>query len=177
MVTTVPKKNKLFLIIPPFFEEKEKKDLKWTTVKLSEIRDKQNRLEACVYDIEVKKAFKLVENCKYKLKRLFGNDGFTKNSFYPGRFKRIYCGSNHGEPFFLPSQLNEINPKPSKFISNKTKFDFKELKIKEGQLLLTRSGTIGNIAISNKTFNNKLFSDDVIRCSFDFYFVKNIFTF
>ena len=41
-----------------------------------------------------------------------------------------------------------------------------ELRLKENTLLLTRSGTIGNISYVSKTLAGRVFSDDVIRVTF-----------
>lgn len=41
-----------------------------------------------------------------------------------------------------------------------------ELRLKENTLLLTRSGTIGNISYVSKTLAGCVFSDDVIRVAF-----------
>ena len=71
-----------------------------------------------------------------------------------------------GVPFFLPSQLGEIHPKPSKYISEKTYKSIKGIEIKPNSLLLSRSGTIGKCAISSRTTIGKVYSDDVIRVFF-----------
>lgn len=97
-----------------------------------------------------------------------GQDSFTQIAYYPNRFKRIYLPKNKESiPFYLPSQLNEIYPKPGKFISSITDTCIEELKPKINTILLTRSGTIGNCSYVSKTLANKVFSDDVIRISFN----------
>jgi len=141
-------------------------ELKWCTVNLSEVMNNGFRLEASVYEIEGRHAWEVLEECKYKLIPLLGTNGIIKQAFYPSRFKRIYVEKKYGIPFFLPSQILEINPKPAKYISPVTDADIEELKIKKDTLLLTRSGTIGNCAIASKTLQNKVFSDDIIRISF-----------
>lgn len=141
-------------------------ELKWCTVNLSEAMNNGFRLEASVYGIEGRHAWEVLEKCKYKLIPLLGTNGIIKQAFYPSRFKRIYVEKKYGIPFFLPSQILEINPKPVKYISPATDADIEELEIKKGTLLLTRSGTIGNCAIASKTLQNKVFSDDIIRISF-----------
>lgn len=140
--------------------------LKWSGISLSEVLNKKDlRLEASVFKIEAKHAREILKRCKWKVKNLCGEEGFVSNSFYPGRFKRIYVDKKYGVPFFMPAQVNEIYPKPVKFISIKTQVNFDELKLKKGDILLTRSGTIGNCTIVTKTIENGVFSDDVIRIS------------
>ncbi len=140
--------------------------LKWCTIKINEIIEKDFRVDAGVFSIEAKHAYEIVQNNSLGYVRLLGEDGLIEEAFYPNRFKRIYVEKEYGEEFYLPSQINEINPKPSKFISSKTKCNLEELKLKEKTLLLTRSGTIGNCTIVSETLKNKIFSDDVIRIKF-----------
>jgi len=140
-----------------------KDELKWCSVSLSEVVNMGKRFEATIFDIEAKLAREIIVNCKWEKALLNGSDSLLKKSYYPGRFKRIYCDSNNGVPFYLPSQMSEIYPKPEKYISGLTKCNLSELKMKFGDILLTRSGTIGNLTIVSRTLENKIFSDDVIR--------------
>ena len=140
--------------------------LKWCSVSLSDVIKRDKRLEASVFDVEAKQAWSQVMNGKYHYLLLGGKDGLIESAYYPGRFKRIYCRRGIGEPFFLPSQMTDIYPKPDKFISALTKCDMQELRLKENTLLLTRSGTIGTVSMSSKTTIGTVFSDDVIRVNF-----------
>ncbi len=140
--------------------------VKWCSVSLSEMVERGKRLEASVFDVEAKQAHDLVNDNKYGCSVLLGDDGIIDNAYYPGRFKRIYCDRGNGVPFYLPSQMTDIYPKADKYISKLTKCDIDELKLKEGTLLLTRSGTIGSISLVSKTISGKVFSDDVIRVTF-----------
>ena len=140
--------------------------LKYTSVSLSEVYSNNTRLEATAFNLEAKAARYKVEHCRYGYVHLWGKDGLVKEASYPGRFKRIYVEKAEGIPFFLPSQLGEIQPKPSKYISEKTYKSIKGIEIKPDSLLLSRSGTIGKCAISSKTTIGKVYSDDVIRVFF-----------
>jgi|LDZT01.1.fsa_nt_gi type I restriction enzyme S subunit len=141
-------------------------ELNWGSVSLLEVLDNDARLEASVYNIESRHAREILKKCKWDVIKLFGEKGLIKSAFYPTRFKRIYVEREGGIPFFLPSQLLEIYPKPVKYISPKTNVNIEELKIKNNTLLLTRSGTIGYCAVACKTLIDKVFSDDIIRVSF-----------
>ena len=140
--------------------------LKYTSVSLSEVFSNNTRLEAGAFNIEAKAAKYKVEHCRYGYVHLWGKDGLVKDASYPGRFKRIYVEKGEGIPFYLPSQLGEIYPKPSKFISEKTYKSIKGVEIEPNRLLLSRSGTIGKCTMSSKTTIGKVYSDDVIRVSF-----------
>ena len=146
------------------YTELPKEDIKWCTVSLSDVIKANKRLEAAVFDIDGKHAHEIITNCKWKSIQL---PKLLKKAYYPGRFKRIYSDEINGEPFFLPSQMTEVYPKPEKFISSLTKCNISELRLKFGDILLTRSGTVGNVTIVSKTLENTIFSDDVIRITPD----------
>lgn len=140
--------------------------LRYTSVALSEIYSNNTRLEASAFNLEAKSAKYKVEHCRYGYVHLWGEDGLVSEASYPGRFKRIYVEKEDGIPFFLPSQLGETQPKPSKYISEKTYKRIRGIEIKPNSLLLSRSGTIGKCAISSRTTIGKVYSDDVIRVFF-----------
>jgi type I restriction enzyme, S subunit len=142
------------------YTELPRRKLKWLSVPLSEIIATGCRLEATLYNAQNKRAVNAVKNCKYGFVPL---RNLVSKAYYPGRFKRIYTKSPHGIPFFLPSQITDIHPKADKYISRLTKCDIGELRLKRGDVLLTRSGTIGELTLVSKTLENTVFSDDVIR--------------
>ena len=141
--------------------ESENSDFKWTTVNLQEIFETSYRLEAGVYRTEGRQARQDLGRCKWDIVHL--GDEFIEDTFYLGRFKRIYVEEKNGVPFILPSQMTEISPKASKFISLTTGVDIESTKVERGQVLLTRSGTIGVVSYVSKTLENQSLSDDVIR--------------
>lgn len=141
----------------------QEEHLKWCTVSLAEMISRGKRLDATVFDVKAKHAREIVQKSKWEKVYLTGEDNIVERAFYPGRFKRIYCKRNEGIPFYLPSQMTDVYPKSEKFISANTKCSIDELKMKYGDILLTRSGTVGNLTVVTKTLENKVFSDDVIR--------------
>ncbi|MCI9469205.1 MAG: restriction endonuclease subunit S [Oscillospiraceae bacterium] len=139
---------------------------KWCSVSLSDVISRGKRLDASVFDVEAKQAWTRILKGKYGAV-LLGNGGIIKTAYYPGRFKRIYCSRGNGEPFFLPSQMSEIYPKAEKYISPITKCNLMELRLQPNTLLLTRSGTIGTVSYVSKTIQGQVYSDDVIRVTFE----------
>ena len=103
---------------------------------------------------------------RYGYVNLWSENGLIKSAYHPCRFKRIYVSKNDGKPFYLPSQLTEINPKPTKYISSKTYNTLAGVEVVPNNLLITRSGTIGKCTISSKVNIGKIYSDDVIRVGF-----------
>ena len=149
-------KNPIFLPTP----------LKYGSVSIAQMVSNSHRYDASAYNIEAMNALRKVIRNKHGFVYLLGKDGLIDNAYYPGRYKRIYNENGTGEPFYLPSQLEEIYPKPAKYISPLTAMSLQNDRIKANTLLLSRSGTIGKCTISSKTTIDKLFSDDVIRVSF-----------
>lgn len=137
--------------------------LKYTSVALSEVYSNNTRLEASAFNLEAKAAKYKVEHCKYGFVHLWGEDGLVKDAFVKSRFKRIYVEKGEGIPFFQPSSITEIYPKPTKYISENTDVDIDGLKVKKGMLLMSVSGTIGKCSIVGKTLDNKVFSHDLLR--------------
>ena len=149
-------KNPLFLPSP----------LRYGSVSIAKMVNNGHRYDASAYNIEAMNALRKVKRNKHGFVYLLSDDGLIDNAYYPGRYKRIYNENGTGEPFYLPSQLEEIYPKPAKYISPLTAVSLQNDRIKANTLLLSRSGTIGKCTISSKTTIDKLFSDDVIRVSF-----------
>ncbi len=140
-------------------QEIQSSGLKWASVVVREVVEK-DRLEASVYGIEARQVRKDLEQCRWDI--TYFSDMFEE-AFYCGRFKRIYVEAKEGIPFILPSQMTEVYPKASKFISSLTDIDIESTRVKKGQMLLTRSGTIGVVSYVSKTLENQSLSDDVIR--------------
>lgn len=140
----------------------ETEDLNWTSVKLSDVISRKYRLEASVFDIEGKHARDVLEECKWDLVNLCGKNGLAI-SYRPKICKRIFVEKENGIPTYTPSQITELNPKPQKYLSPNTNTDLSDWFLKEGEVLLTCSGTIGNVSLVTKTLKGKCFSQNLIR--------------
>ena len=156
------------MVAQPYFssrttedQEIRSPDFRWTNVNLQEVVETNYRLEAVVYGTEGRQARQDLAQCKWEIVRL--GDKLIEEAFYLGRFKRIYVEKKNGVPFILPSQMTEVYPRASKFISPTTNIDIENTRVKRGQVLLTRSGTIGVVSYVSKTLENQSLSDDVIR--------------
>ena len=141
--------------------EKKTPPFKYTTVSIQEIVEKELRLEASVFGIEGRQARKDIENCKFPITYLCGDNSLA-TSYHRPRFKRVYVKKSDF-PIYQPAQVNELYPKPSAYISDLTKTDISALRVKKGQILLTCSGTIGNCIYVSETLDNLIFSHDLIR--------------
>lgn len=137
--------------------------LQYTSVSLSEVQYNKLRLEASAFNLNAKAAKSKVEHCLYGYVHLWGDDGLVKEAFVRTRFKRIYVEKADGIPFYQPSSITEIFPKPVKYISERTNVDIEALRVKKGMLLMTVSGTIGKCSIVSNSLENKVFSHDLLR--------------
>ncbi|MBQ6504486.1 MAG: hypothetical protein IJI57_11300 [Flexilinea sp.] len=120
------------------------KTVKWCSVTISDIFDKGKRLEASVFDIEGKNARTIIERGKYPVVFISGNQGMS-SAYVCGRFKRIWVKESN-YPIYQPSSIVDINPTPDGFISSLTQTDIERLRVHNGQILMTCSGTIGKIS-------------------------------
>lgn len=138
-------------------------NLKWCAVSLGDVISRGKRLEASVFDVEAKQAFNIVNNGKYKTVPLYGDNGVVDKAHYGGRLKRNYVTSEHENVigFIGSSEMLDIYPKPIKFMIDEERVQ--NLHIKENTVLLSRSGTIGNVSFCNKTLSRFLVSEHAIR--------------
>ena len=139
----------------------------WYSLPIGQTENLDHRLDASAYNVEALAAISKVRHYKDGFLPLWGENGIICNAYYPGRYKRIYSSEKDGVPFYLPSQLEEVHPHPTKFIALKTAKKLANDYIKANLLLISRSGSIGKSTISSRSTIGKLFSDDVIRISFN----------
>lgn len=135
--------------------------VKWCAVALSDVVARGKRLEASVFDVEAKQARSLIAKGKYPQSFIGGASGMA-SSYVCGRFKRIWVEKSD-MPIYQPSSIVDIKPSPDGYISAKTKTDIDALRVKENQILMTCSGTIGKVSYVSRTLANRIFSHDLLR--------------
>lgn len=135
--------------------------IKWCSVTLSDVIARGKRLEASVFDVEAKQARSIVTNGKYSSTYVGGTNGLA-TSYTGARFKRIWVEKSD-MPIYQPSTIMDINPTPDGYISKLTKTDIPALRVKNGQVLMTCSGTIGKVAYVSRTMDDMIFSHDLLR--------------
>ena len=94
-----------------------------------------------------------------------GDARISKEIILPGRFKRVYVEERYGIPFFGGHSIGELDPSDKKYLSL-SQHDKKikaELTIREGMVLITCSGTIGNVALVPKHWDKWAMTHDIIR--------------
>lgn len=136
---------------------------KWCSVKLSQVISRGKRLEASVFDVDALRAWETARNGKYPAKNLIGNGCLVERAYYGGRLKRNYVAKTNKNAigFIGSSEMLDMNPHPVKFMLNDSRVN--EVRVKEGQVLISRSGTIGNLTYVGKTLSKYLVSEHAIR--------------
>ena len=137
--------------------------VKWCGVSLSEVIEKGKRLEASVYDVESKQAYTRVKNGAYPAVDLIGLDSPVQKAHYGGRLKRNYVEKNseNSVGFIGSSEMLDICPQPIKFMVDDERVS--DLHVKRGTVLISRSGTIGNMSFVNETLEKFLISEHAMR--------------
>ncbi len=147
-------------ISPP--DESEKLS---TTIKLSEILNSGFRFEASAFSIEARNAVTALENSGLQLISLYGEGGLCQEAHNAFRFKRIYVNSEQGIPFLSSSDIISLRPETDRYLSRKHTRNLGMLSVQKWDVLISRSGTIGNVALANDAFTGKSVSEHVIRLS------------
>ncbi len=137
-------------------------EVKWVSVPSSFIfREDELRLDAEFYSKERLKAQVLIEELKKQGIGILnvGDNSVVKDIFWPGRFKRKYVSSKEGKPFLTPKEIFTFKISPRKFVTGYPQ----DVEIEKDWILVTRSGSVGRLMISNSILTEFILSDDIIR--------------
>jgi type I restriction enzyme S subunit len=84
--------------------------------------------------------------------------------FIPPRFKRIYVSPEYGVPFLQGSHVPMIKPYDLKYLSRRAnERHIEECLIREGWVLVTRSGTVGRLTLVPKALDGWAASEHCLR--------------
>lgn len=137
--------------------------VKWCSVSLSEIIASGKRIDATTFDMELKYAKSVLAKLKVKCIPVSGENGLC-NAYRPGICKRIFVErSDDSIEMLTPSQVTDLYPKAEKFLSSSMKENIANWFVKKGEILLSCSGTIGNLSYVSNTLNGKCVSQNLIR--------------
>lgn len=90
--------------------------------------------------------------------------GTTAKVLWFGPFPRIYVDDPlYGVPFLSSSEMMEARLEPGKFVSSSLSRNLEALLVQEGTILISRSGTIGNIAYCTRDFAALAVTEHAIR--------------
>ena len=85
----------------------------------------------------------------------------------PSRLKGIQVDSEHGVPFVTATQVFDIWPKPRKWLAPSKTQQLAARYVEPGWMLVTRSGTVGDVIIAYAAHGGLVVSDDLLRVEFD----------
>lgn len=108
--------------------------------------------------------WKRKKNSQNKLQPL-GDLCPTNGLFVGDWLKRIYVNSpEHGAPYIAGSDILNVDPKSgNKYLSFRHGDYIKQLSLQKGMILMTCSGSIGNLAYVNEDFLGAVGSPDLLR--------------
>lgn len=137
--------------------------LKFCSVTLSDVISRGKRLEASVFDVESMQAYQMINHGKYSAVPLIGSLSPVNRAYYGARLKRNYVESTYPNAvgFIGSSEMLDCYPRPVKFMEDSDRT--KDLHVHYGDILISRSGTIGNLTFVSKTLEKLLVSEHAIR--------------
>jgi type I restriction enzyme S subunit len=138
-----------------------------TTVSLREVFEAGVRLEASSFNIEAHNAVAALRSSALPLIPLCGEDGLCRKPPRSLRIKRISVSADKGVPFLSSSQIISLRPKVERFLSRKLTPNLDKFLIEMWDVLISRSGTIGNVGLATATLVGKALSEDAIRLRTD----------
>lgn len=132
-------------------------------VRLSEVINSDIRLEASAYALEARKAVAELNASPHPVRALLGNQGLCKDAHNGSRFSRIYVCEANGVPFLSSSDIIGLRPERGNFLSRKHTPKLAQLLIQPWTVLVSRSGTIGNVCLASPRMGGWALSEDAIR--------------
>lgn len=91
------------------------------------------------------------------------NIGNVANIWQPGRLKGVLVSRDYGTPFFAATQVFDLRPTPRKYLSLHATRESEKLFVQPGQILITRSGSVGRATIAHAAHEGVIISDDLLR--------------
>lgn len=136
-------------------------------IMLSEVLAAGARLDAAAFGIEAHKAVEALKASNQPLVPLLGESGFCRETSGVVRFRRVYVEPDYGVPFLSSSDIISMRPEVHNFLSRKLTKRVDLLLIKKWDVLISRSGTVGNVALAGDTYTGSALSEHAIRLRAD----------
>lgn len=136
--------------------------MKTVTVKNNWLSDSDLRLDASYHLSDGVKTKRIIEKlCPYSKVSLKKE---AKELFKGNIHKRVYVSSpEHGLMFYTASDLFKTDLDSGKYLSKRYSPYLKELELKKDWILITRSGTLGNVVYTTSDHEGKIGTDDLVR--------------
>jgi len=156
MVNATPKKRATAVVpaaLPKFS----------TPVRLSEMLEEGLRFEAGAYNIEARHAVEQMRAAGLALVPLYGENGLCREAHNAFRFVRVWVSKEYGYPFLSSADIISMKPNIEYYLSEKLTKNLDHLTIKKWDVLISCSGTIGNVGLASGSFAGAALSQDAIR--------------
>jgi hypothetical protein len=85
------------------------------------------------------------------------------NVWQPGRLKGIAVSQQQGVPFLTATQVFDIRPSPRKWLAPSRTPDSEKRLVQRDWILVTRSGSVGDVILAYQPHLGVLISDDLLR--------------
>ena len=126
---------------------------------------KSGRFEASYHDPLFGEIVRLLQEGAEEVTTV-GDERVSRKILLPGRFRRVYVeDEKHGAVFIGGKQIGELDPADKKYLAFSQHEDRirEELTIHTNMILITRSGTIGNVALVPEHWDGWTASQHIIR--------------
>lgn len=148
------------LVTSPTITELEKLS---TTARLKEVFDAGVRLEGSCFNIQARNAIAQLRESGLPLTSLCGEHSFCPQPPRSLRLKRTSVNPDKGVPFLSSSEIISLRPRVERYLSRKLTPKIDQFLIEMWDVLISRSGTIGNIGLASATLAGKALSEHAIR--------------
>lgn len=132
-------------------------------VRLTEVMGVGIRLETSSYALEARQGVAELQACPHPLKAVLGKDGVCQEAHNAFRFARIFVKPENGVPFLSSSDIIGLRPERGRYLSRKHTKRLNDLRIKPWDVLVSCSGTIGNVSLASPRMGEWALSQDAIR--------------
>jgi type I restriction enzyme S subunit len=128
------------------------------------IKDWQTRLDGSFHLPIVDEIVKQFKKSNVDLTTI-GDRRVSEKIILPGRFKRVYVTEEYGVPFLSSGDILQFNPAQIKYLSPTYhgRRIREQLSLHENMILVSCSGTIGNVVLTPKHFEGWTASQHVLR--------------
>jgi type I restriction enzyme S subunit len=137
-----------------------------TAIRLSEVLENSARIEAGAYAIEKRNAEQAVRLGAIPSVPLYGSGGLALEANNAFRFRRVYVAPERGVPFLSSSDIIALRPDPERFLSMRHTPGLEDLRIHQHDVLISCSGTVGNVALAGARMEGMALSQHAIRARF-----------
>lgn len=135
--------------------------MKTGVIKLKKIALLGNRIDSSVHLSEGVKVRDELKKLPYKITTIFQT---SENMFIGNIFSRNWVGNpKFGATYLAASDSVLSDLEVGRYLSRKQAQTLSYLKVKEGWILVTCSGTLGEVAFTNSNYTDKILTHDLLR--------------